>query len=133
MPGPLEPADAPEPDSDPLWPAWYGFVALLVGLIGTVMAIGTGAAIFGLDDTESAEFVIVGTVVQGAVFAGTAIGFAGLVKPPRRPSRERRSRRRRCSRPRSASRASDRIVRSTWATRSRATSRVPAPRESARS
>ena len=68
--GPLEPTEAPAPDSEPLWPAWYAFVGLLVGLIGTVMLIGTFAAIFGLTDEESAEFVVIGTVIQGGVFVG---------------------------------------------------------------
>lgn len=81
--GPLEPTEAPAPDSEPLWPAWYAFVGLIVGLIGTVMLIGTFAAIFGLTDEESAEFVVIGTVIQGGVFAATAIGFAGMVRPPR--------------------------------------------------
>ncbi len=82
----LEPGVDPQPpaaDEPPRWPVWYAFVGFLVALIGTLFAVGVGAAIFGIDpDAESPEFVVLATVLQGGVFAATAIGFAGLVKPP---------------------------------------------------
>ena len=87
-PGPLEPNAGPHPDADPdaepLWPAWYAFVGLIAGLVGTVVVVGMVAAVLGgIDDTDSAEFVVIGTVIQGGAFALSAIGFAGIVKPPK--------------------------------------------------
>jgi hypothetical protein len=87
IPVPPEPeADAPAGDVGPLWPTWYAFVGFLVAMIGTVMTLGIGSAILGIDpgaDSDSPEFVVLATLVQGAVFVATAVGFAGLVKPPR--------------------------------------------------
>jgi membrane protease YdiL (CAAX protease family) len=73
-----------ETEESPLWPAWYAFAGFAVGLLGTVITLGMAAAILGVDaDSESAGFIVVGTVVQGGVFVATAVGFAGMVSPPK--------------------------------------------------
>jgi membrane protease YdiL (CAAX protease family) len=68
----------------PRWPAWYAGTAFLVGLIGTLIAVGIVAAATGTDsDEESATFTIVATLAQSIVFVGTAVLFASLTQRPK--------------------------------------------------
>ena len=66
----------------PVWPAWFAWVGFLVGIAGVLVLVGTVAAIIGADG-ESPAFVVIATLVQGAVFVGTAVWFAGRVAPPK--------------------------------------------------
>jgi membrane protease YdiL (CAAX protease family) len=79
-------SDAPEPpiEQAPRWPAWYAGVAFLVGLIGTLLAVGIVAAATGTEPgEESPTFTIVATLAQSVVFVGTAVLFASMTAPPR--------------------------------------------------
>lgn len=66
----------------PVWPAWFAWVGFLVGIAGVLVLVGTVAAIVGADG-ESPAFVVIATLVQGAVFVGTAVWFASRVAPPK--------------------------------------------------
>jgi membrane protease YdiL (CAAX protease family) len=82
---PPDPPELPEgADPEPRWPAWYAGVGFLVGLVGTLLAVGVVAAATGTSsDDESTTFTIVATLVQSLVFIGTAVLFASLTAPPR--------------------------------------------------
>ena len=68
----------------PRWPAMFAVYGFLVGFTGTQVLVGVGAAIFGVgSDTQSPGFVVLGTIIQGIVFACTAVVFASFVSPPR--------------------------------------------------
>ncbi len=80
------PPERPElPDgAAPRWPAWYSGVAFLVGLIGTLIAVGVVAAITGADTGESdVTFTIVATLMQSVIFISTAVLFASFTRRPR--------------------------------------------------
>ena len=80
------PPERPElPDgAAPRWPAWYSGVAFLVGLIGTLIAVGVVAAVTGADTGESdVTFTIVATLMQSVIFIGTAVLFASFTRRPR--------------------------------------------------
>jgi len=69
----------------PRWPAWYAGVGFLVALIGTLLAVGIVAAATGAGtgaDEDDATFTIVATLVQSAVFIGTALLFASFIRRP---------------------------------------------------
>ena len=80
------PPERPElPDgAAPRWPAWYSGVAFLVGLIGTLIAVGVVAAVTGADTGESdVTFTIVATLMQSVIFISTAVLFASFTRRPR--------------------------------------------------
>jgi membrane protease YdiL (CAAX protease family) len=68
----------------PRWPAWYSGVAFLVGLIGTLIAVGVVAAVTGADTDEGdVTFTIVATLMQSVIFISTAVLFASFTRRPR--------------------------------------------------
>ena len=89
LPAPAPPPDPPElpegVERAPRWPAWYAPLAFVVAFAGTAIFAGTLLlAISGGDvDEESATVTIVGTLIQAAVFVGTAVMFASFVAKPR--------------------------------------------------
>jgi uncharacterized protein len=82
---PPQPPELPEGlQRRPRWPAWYAAVGFVVGLTGTLIGVGVLAAILGVDpDEQSATFTILATLVQNAVFIGTAVVFASMTLKPR--------------------------------------------------
>jgi uncharacterized protein len=80
------PPDLPErpegAERPPVWPPWFAWVGFLVAMFGTLVLVGTAAAIVGADG-ESAGFVVIATLAQGIVFVGTAVWFASRVAPPK--------------------------------------------------
>ncbi len=71
-------------ETPPVWPPWFAAAGFVVALVGTLVLVGTFAAIFGVDaDNESPGFVVLATLAQGAVFVATAVLFASRVAPPR--------------------------------------------------
>ncbi len=82
-PPPPMPPELPE-GAAPRWPAWYAGAGFLVGLVGTIVATGLVLALSGTDpDDTSPALTIVATLVQSAVFIGTAILFASFTRRPR--------------------------------------------------
>jgi membrane protease YdiL (CAAX protease family) len=83
------PPDPPElPDGArrfPAWPPWFAAVGFVVGLAGTLVAVGFVALGLGAAgvDSDSPTLVIVGTLIQGLVFVATALFFASRVERPR--------------------------------------------------
>src|SRR4051812_39532242 len=72
----------------PVWPAWYAPVAFGAGLMGTVLiggvALGIAAAVANVSKPDdSPTFIILGTLIQSAVFLGTAVAFAAMAGRPR--------------------------------------------------
>ncbi|HKF81250.1 MAG TPA: type II CAAX endopeptidase family protein [Thermoleophilaceae bacterium] len=82
---PPEPPELPEgAEAAPRWPAWYAAAAFLVGVFATFMAVGVVAAVTGTTSgNESPAFTIIATLLQGAIFAGTAVLFASFTDRPR--------------------------------------------------
>ena len=80
------PPERPEmPDGaerQPVWPAWFAWAGFLVAITGVLLLVGTIAAVAGVD-AESPAFVVIATLVQGAVFVATATWFAARVAPPK--------------------------------------------------
>jgi membrane protease YdiL (CAAX protease family) len=79
------PPEKPElPDGlAPRWPAWYAAAGFMVALIGTLIAVGIVAAVTGAtSDEEDPTFTIVATLIQSAIFIGTAVLFASLTRKP---------------------------------------------------
>ena len=88
LPGPAPPPDPPElPDGAPHppgWPAWFAPVAFVVVVGLTTVLAGMLLAITDTDPNDhSAAVTIVGTLIQAAVFIGTAWMFASFVGRPR--------------------------------------------------
>ncbi len=80
---PPMPPELPE-GAAPRWPAWYALAGFVVGLVGTLVAVGIVMAITGTDpDDASPSFTILATLVQSAVFIGTAVLFASFTRTPR--------------------------------------------------
>jgi membrane protease YdiL (CAAX protease family) len=82
---PPEPPELPEGQAtQPRWPAWYAITGFLTGLVGTFMLVGIAAAATGTTSgSESPSFTITATLLQSAVFVGTAVLFASFTAPPR--------------------------------------------------
>lgn len=79
---PPEPPELPEGVA-PRWPPWYAGVGFLVALIGTLVAVGIVAAATGATpDEEDPTFTIVATLIQSAIFIGTAVLFASFTRKP---------------------------------------------------
>ena len=80
------PPDLPElpegAEREPVWPPWFAWVGFLAAMFGTLVLVGTAAAIVGADD-DSAGFIVIATLAQGIVFVGTAVWFASRVAPPK--------------------------------------------------
>lgn len=80
------PPDLPErpegAEREPVWPPWFAWVGFLAAMLGTLVLVGTAAAIVGAAG-ESAGFVVIATLAQGIVFVGTAVWFASRVAPPK--------------------------------------------------
>jgi len=80
---PPDPPELPE-GSAPRWPAWYAAAGFVVGLLGTLVAVGIVMAITGTDSTEDdSTFTVIATLMQSLVFIGTAMLFASLTRKPR--------------------------------------------------
>ena len=68
----------------PRWPALFALWAFLVGITGTMLLVGLGAAIIGADgESDSPGFVVLATLVQAVVLVGTAVLFASFVSKPK--------------------------------------------------
>ena len=68
----------------PQWPALFAVYGFLVAITGTLLLVGIGAAIVGVDgDGQTPGFVVLSTLVQAVVFVGTAILFASFISKPR--------------------------------------------------
>jgi uncharacterized protein len=82
---PPDPPELPEgAAAAPAWPAWYAIAGFLVGLVATFIVVGIAAAATGTTSSnESPAFTIVATVIQGAIFVGTAVLFASFTARPR--------------------------------------------------
>ena len=82
---PPEPPELPEgAQTTPRWPAWYAISAFLFGVVATFIVVGIAAAATGTTSAdESPAFTIVATLLQGAIFVGTAVMFASFTAPPR--------------------------------------------------
>jgi membrane protease YdiL (CAAX protease family) len=78
---PPDPPELPEGVA-PRWPAWYAGAAFLVAITATLVAVGIVFAVAGTDEDDTA-FTIVATLVQSAVFIGTAVLFASFTRSPR--------------------------------------------------
>jgi uncharacterized protein len=75
-------------DDDPTraqWPAWYGFAALGIAVVGTLVGggivLGIVAAAAGVD-SDAAGITIALTVVQDAALVGSALYLASRIRPP---------------------------------------------------
>jgi membrane protease YdiL (CAAX protease family) len=84
-PQPPYPPELPEGAvREPRWPAWYAATGFLVGLIGTLIAVGIVAAVTGTESgEESSTFTILATLAQSLIFVGTAVLFASMTLPPK--------------------------------------------------
>jgi len=83
---PPDPPELPEgAPRRPPWPALFALWGFLVGIGTTLVGAGLlGAIIFALGGDEDGPLVtVVGTLVQGVCFAGTAWFFASRVAKPR--------------------------------------------------
>jgi membrane protease YdiL (CAAX protease family) len=80
---PPNPPELPE-SAGPRWPAWYAGAAFLVGVIGTLLVVTIVAVAAGVDvEADDPAFTIVATLIQSAIFIGTALLFASMTAPPR--------------------------------------------------
>jgi membrane protease YdiL (CAAX protease family) len=84
LPAP-DPPELPDgADRPPLWPPAYAVLAFFVGLLATVLAVGIVAAATGTASGEQTPaFTIFATLLQSAIFVGTAVAFASLTRRPR--------------------------------------------------
>ena len=79
---PLESTESP--DGTPRWPTWYSITAFGAALLTTLIAVGVLAGATGTGaDEESAAFTVAATLVEDAIFVGTALLFASGIAPPR--------------------------------------------------
>jgi membrane protease YdiL (CAAX protease family) len=82
---PPEPPELPE-GASPRWPPWYAGVGFLVAISATLIAVGI-VSVFVSGTDGSAEddptFTIVATLMQSAVFIGTAVLFASFTRRPK--------------------------------------------------
>ena len=82
---PPDPPELPE-GAAPRWPPWYAGVGFLVALSATLIAVGI-VSVFttGLDGSgeDDPTFTIVATLVQSAIFVGTAVLFASFTRRPK--------------------------------------------------
>jgi uncharacterized protein len=82
---PPHPPELPE-GAAPRWPAWYAGVGFLVAISATLVIVGI-VSVFttGLDESsdDDATFTIVATLIQSAIFVGTAVLFASFTRTPR--------------------------------------------------
>ena len=68
----------------PRWPALFALWAFLVGITGTLLLVGVGAAIIGADgESDTPEFVVLSTLIQAVVLVGAAVLFASFVAKPK--------------------------------------------------
>jgi uncharacterized protein len=71
-----------ETEAPPRWPAWYAITGFVVALVATFVVVGIAAAASGSTE-DSPSFTTVATLIQEAIFAGTAVLFASFIAPPR--------------------------------------------------
>jgi uncharacterized protein len=71
-----------ETETAPRWPAWYAITGFGVALVATFVVVGIVAAATGATE-DSPSFTTVATLLQEAIFVGTAVLFASFVAPPR--------------------------------------------------
>jgi membrane protease YdiL (CAAX protease family) len=80
---PPNPPEMPE-SATPRWPAWYAGAAFVVGVIGTLIVVTIVALAAGVDvEADDPAFTIIATLIQSAIFVGTALLFASMTAPPR--------------------------------------------------
>jgi uncharacterized protein len=83
------PPDPPElpAGAAPRWPPWYSAVGFLVALSATLIAVGiVSVFITGFEDGSAEDdptFTIVATLIQSAIFVGTAMLFASFTRRPK--------------------------------------------------
>jgi len=84
-PAPPELPERPEGlERAPRWPALFAPLGFVVGISGTLVLVGIGAAIVGVDgENPTPGFVVLSTLVQNTVFVCTAVVLAGFVSRPR--------------------------------------------------
>jgi membrane protease YdiL (CAAX protease family) len=84
-PPPPAPPEQPEAAPErPRWPAWFAPAAFVVVVGATTVLAGIVLAIAGKEpDDSDAVVTIIGTVIQAAVFIGTAVMFASFVDKPK--------------------------------------------------
>ena len=81
---PPPPPPPPDPPERPRWPAWFAPAAFVVVVGATTVLAGIVLAIAGKEpDDSDAVVTIIGTVIQAAVFIGTAVMFASFVDKPK--------------------------------------------------
>jgi CAAX protease family protein len=85
-PPPPDPPELPEGASPwPKWPPWYGFAAMGIGLVATVIA----AMVIGLlftaagGDIDGPAFTQVATIIQDVIFVGSALFLAAQTMRPK--------------------------------------------------
>ena len=80
-----DPPELPE-GASPRWPPWYAGVGFLVAICATLIAVGI-VSVFVTGADGSAEddptFTVVATLMQSAVFIGTAVLFASFTRRPK--------------------------------------------------
>ena len=82
---PPHPPELPE-GAAPRWPAWYAGVGFLVAISAMLVVVGIASVfITGLDASsdDDATFTIVATLIQSAIFIGTAVLFASFTRRPK--------------------------------------------------
>src|SRR4051812_9437611 len=70
-----------ETEAAPRWPAWYAITGFAVALVATFVVVGIAAAASGSTE-DSPSFTTVATLIQEAIFAGTAVLFASFIARP---------------------------------------------------
>jgi membrane protease YdiL (CAAX protease family) len=70
-------------DAEPRWPAWYAITGFLTGVMATFLVVGIAAAATGTTSgDESPAFTTIATLLQSAIFVGTAVMFASFTARP---------------------------------------------------
>ena len=87
-PAPPEPPELPSKAARwPAWPWWYGPLAMLIGLLTTVVVVGLVGAVVvaaGTEDLDEANgFLQIATVIQELIFVTVALLLASRIARPR--------------------------------------------------
>jgi membrane protease YdiL (CAAX protease family) len=90
-PPPPDPPELPAAaTAQPRWPWWYGPAGLGIGVFLTFFTVSilalvlVSAGVAEVEEIEDAKgYILAGTIIQQAIFAGVAIYFASRVERPR--------------------------------------------------